>query len=275
MLRSDNIAAMIGTTAYDSEGQKIGKVGQVYVDATDGRPSFASVHTGLFGRHESFVPIEQAEWEGGDDMRVPYTKEAIRGAPRVDAEGALDPADEAQLYRYYDLDGGSSDDDAGLLTDGDRDLDTSFDREGNTETDGTADGDTVGGKHAASGREVRIDRIDDADTGPTAGRHVDVGHAEPTAAPVAAAASDDSMIRSAERLSVGTERVPSSRVRLRKYTVTDQKTVTVPVTRAEVRVDFEPVGGTSDGHGIDGRSGADDGSVAEEQPQSDGGEARR
>jgi uncharacterized protein (TIGR02271 family) len=49
--------------------------------------------------------------------------------------------------------------------------------------------------------------------------------------------------RSEEQLRVGTETVPTGKARLRKYVVTEQQTVTVPVTREEVRVEREPVSG--------------------------------
>ena len=50
------------------------------------------------------------------------------------------------------------------------------------------------------------------------------------------------MTRSEERLNVGTERVETGRVRLRKYTVTEEQQVKVPVTHEEVRLEREPVG---------------------------------
>jgi uncharacterized protein (TIGR02271 family) len=53
--------------------------------------------------------------------------------------------------------------------------------------------------------------------------------------------SDDAMTRSEERLSVGTERVEAGRARLRKYVVTEQQQVSVPVQREEVRLEREPI----------------------------------
>lgn len=50
-----------------------------------------------------------------------------------------------------------------------------------------------------------------------------------------------SMTRSEERLNVGTEKVETGRARLRKYVVTENQTVTVPVTREEVRMVTEPI----------------------------------
>ncbi len=53
--------------------------------------------------------------------------------------------------------------------------------------------------------------------------------------------TDDAMTRSEEKLHVGTERREAGRARLRKYVVTEQQQVSVPVTREEVRVEREPV----------------------------------
>ncbi len=55
---------------------------------------------------------------------------------------------------------------------------------------------------------------------------------------------DDAMTRSEEQVRVGTERIQTGRARLRRYTVTEMRTITVPVTREEVRVEYEPVSGT-------------------------------
>jgi uncharacterized protein (TIGR02271 family) len=47
--------------------------------------------------------------------------------------------------------------------------------------------------------------------------------------------------RSEEQLRVGTERVEAGRARLRKYVVTEQQTVQVPVSHEEIRVEREPI----------------------------------
>jgi len=53
--------------------------------------------------------------------------------------------------------------------------------------------------------------------------------------------SGEYLTRSEEELHVGTEKVQTGRARLRKVVVTEQQTVTVPVTREEVRVVREPI----------------------------------
>ena len=53
--------------------------------------------------------------------------------------------------------------------------------------------------------------------------------------------TDQAMTRSEEELRVGTEARERGRARLRKYVVTEDQQVTVPVSREEVRVEREPI----------------------------------
>jgi uncharacterized protein (TIGR02271 family) len=53
--------------------------------------------------------------------------------------------------------------------------------------------------------------------------------------------TDDAMTRSEEELRVGTQTRERGRARLRKHVTTEQQTVTVPVSREEVRVEREPI----------------------------------
>jgi len=81
-------------------GDKVGKIGQVYFDDDSGRPSWVTVKTGLFGTQESFVPLSAADLDGVDVV-VPYDKDTIKGAPRVDSDGSVTPQEENRLYSYY------------------------------------------------------------------------------------------------------------------------------------------------------------------------------
>jgi uncharacterized protein (TIGR02271 family) len=53
--------------------------------------------------------------------------------------------------------------------------------------------------------------------------------------------TDEAMTRSEEELRVGTQTRERGRVRLRKYVVTENQQVTVPVSREQVRVEREPI----------------------------------
>lgn len=62
-----------------------------------------------------------------------------------------------------------------------------------------------------------------------------------SAGPASERGDDSAMTRSEEQLRVGTQARESGRARLRKYIVTEQQTVTVPVQREEVRLEREPI----------------------------------
>jgi len=64
--------------------------------------------------------------------------------------------------------------------------------------------------------------------------------------------SDDAMTRSEEELRVGTERQATGKARLRKYVVTENEQVTVPVTREEVHVEREPITDANVGDAMSG-----------------------
>ncbi len=71
MISSNDLAGLAGATMHGADGQKIGKIVDVYesTQAEDG--TFVTVHTGMFGGHASFVPLAQASLQG-KDVVVPY-----------------------------------------------------------------------------------------------------------------------------------------------------------------------------------------------------------
>src|SRR3954469_15026391 len=103
MLNQDNAREVIGTTAYSADGDKVGKVGQLFLDDESGRPEFVTVNTGLFGTNESFVPVADATMDG-DSLKVPYTNDQAKGATNVGLDGShLDESQEQRLYEYYGI----------------------------------------------------------------------------------------------------------------------------------------------------------------------------
>jgi hypothetical protein len=95
-----------GRTVLASDGEKLGKLGDLYLeDATD-LPAYAGVRTGLLGRHESIVPLDGIEERDGD-LVVPYEAALVRDAPAVDPDVALTEDEQRRLLAHYDrpLDG--------------------------------------------------------------------------------------------------------------------------------------------------------------------------
>ncbi|TDD10657.1 PRC-barrel domain containing protein [Saccharopolyspora terrae] len=94
---------MFGCEVFDPAGQRIGIVGQLFIDDDTEQPAWITVQTGLFGTNESFVPLDGAAFDG-DTVTVSVGKEAVRQAPRVDLDkGDLPLATERALYRYYGM----------------------------------------------------------------------------------------------------------------------------------------------------------------------------
>ncbi|MGZ2223980.1 hypothetical protein [Glutamicibacter nicotianae] len=94
--------SLIGGTVIGPGGQKIGKFGQVFIDEISGEPEWATVHTGLFGHAESFIPLSRTTI-AGDTLQVPYDKQTVKDAPNIEPEEQLSASEEQELYHYYSL----------------------------------------------------------------------------------------------------------------------------------------------------------------------------
>jgi uncharacterized protein (TIGR02271 family) len=103
MATTDQILSWRGRELYDRDGDKIGKIDEVYLDTTTNQPEWALVNTGLFGTKSTFVPLRDAE-ATGDEVRVAHIKSQVKDAPGIDPDGQLSESEEAELYRHYDLD---------------------------------------------------------------------------------------------------------------------------------------------------------------------------
>jgi uncharacterized protein (TIGR02271 family) len=94
---------LIGATAYDQGGQKVGDVATLYLDQATGEPEWVTIKTGLFGRKETFVPVALAHQRGPHEVEFAADKDTITGAPEVDPEGQLAQSEESRLYQHYGL----------------------------------------------------------------------------------------------------------------------------------------------------------------------------
>lgn len=95
--------AWIGYNAYDMTGEKIGSIEQIYYDDVTARPEWVAIKTGWFGTSLTFAPIVGST-RHEDGLMVAYTKDVVKDAPHIDAEGAhLEPAEEELLYKHYGL----------------------------------------------------------------------------------------------------------------------------------------------------------------------------
>jgi uncharacterized protein (TIGR02271 family) len=248
-MRISDPQSLVGKGVVGSEGEKIGKVEEVYFDTDSEQPEWVSVTTGWFGGHRSLVPLAEAN-DDGDDLRVPYVKEQVQGAPHYDPGKELSEEDEGDLFRYY-----------GVAVSGQAPT--------RPETD-------VSARHDTDGRDVSGPTTDDAMTRSEERLHVGTERVETgrarlrkyivtenvqTTVPVsreeirverepitdanrdAATSGPDlseeehEVTLTAERPVIGKETVPVERVRLGKETTTEERQVTDQVRKEQIELD--------------------------------------
>jgi uncharacterized protein YrrD len=103
MAKHQNIAEWHGKDLVDRDGNKIGKLEDVYVDVQTDEPIFGTVKEGLIGRHLTFVPLGGITI-GPESLQAAVSKEQVKDAPNIDMHGdELSQADESALYHHYEL----------------------------------------------------------------------------------------------------------------------------------------------------------------------------
>ena len=103
MRRRWNVAEWHGKMLVDRNGEKIGKLEDVYVDV-ETAPQFGTIKEAFIGRHLTFVPLGGLHI-GPDDLQVvPVTKDQVESAPNIEhaRRGAIQ-ADESALYHHFEL----------------------------------------------------------------------------------------------------------------------------------------------------------------------------
>jgi uncharacterized protein (TIGR02271 family) len=249
---NQEVLALRGQDLYGSDGEKLGKIEEIYLDTDTNEPEWALVTTGMFGTKQSFVPLSGMSQEGGT-ATVPYDKATVKDAPNVDPDGRLSEEEEAALYRHYGRDYGS----AGTTgTGGDRDtVDRDRDTVGRDVSGPTTDDAMtrseeelrVGKTQRESGRarlrkyvvedevtqtvpvrreEVRIERepITDANVG------------DATSGPEISSEEHEVVLHEEEPVAEK-RTVPKERVRLDKDVQTEERQVSDTVRKEEIEVD--------------------------------------
>ena len=119
-LPSQDLEQLYDAVVVDRDGDRVGTVGQIYLDDATEQPTFVTIRTGLFGTRETFVPVQDADYTDDGELRVPYDKSMIKGCPTVDPEGHVDPDEQTTLFAHYgvkhDRAGTGDADDAGDAT---------------------------------------------------------------------------------------------------------------------------------------------------------------
>jgi uncharacterized protein (TIGR02271 family) len=217
VIGQDMVNRLYDAQVVDPTGEKIGSVKRIWLDGQTGDPLWASVHTGLFGLKESFVPLQRAELRE-DKLQVPVDKEQVKESPRIEASGdQMSDDEQAALYQHYGFgpQGGGMGQQDGMRQQAGTGQQQR--RPGSSQQSGDYPN---RGQHGRQGRETQQGKQDQG-----------------------------AMTRSEEQLKVGTERVETGRVRLVKHVVTEEQQMSVPVSHEEVRIERTPITDANRGRG--------------------------
>jgi uncharacterized protein (TIGR02271 family) len=222
--RSDRFTAVedqyAGYTVYDPDGDKIGKVDDLFLDEYD-QPEYLGVKMGFLGTKSTLIPWEMVEVREADSSLIVSADDGhVNDGPTFDDDSEITPEFEEEVYSYYGLQQTSS----GVSTE-DRGTYAEYSSEttgGGSAGPGMAMGDTESGEfreHPPSEEGVSGEGsdLDDRD--------------------------ELRVQRSEEELAAGTREVEAGAMKVRKRVRVDREQIEVPTKHEEVSVERVPVSG--------------------------------
>jgi uncharacterized protein (TIGR02271 family) len=243
-LTLDRLQDARGATVYDSAGEKIGKVEEIFYDDETNQAQWIGIGTGLFGTKRVLVPVQGATL-GDDGYTVPYSKDQVKDAPDIDGD-QISQQTEQQLYSNYGLSHSPSG-----LAEGDLDAGVSHaDSPGDTAASGA-------GYVTRSEEELRVGKRDveagraqlrkwvetePVQTDVELRRETARVYREPVEGAVSGAHIGDEQVEvelAAEEAVVDKQAVAKERVGLQKDVQTERQTVSDTVRKERVEVDGE------------------------------------
>jgi len=234
-----NAQELPGKKLIGRNGADLGAVEEVYLDRATDRPEFALLKTGLLGRQQTLVPLAGASV---DEVRVwvDLDRESVKDAPTVDPAEEIAGEQKDAIYRHYGIERPAS----GAPTEGEPTRDGMERPTSAAPTDGdpTRDGiERPASEAPTDGDPTRETTTPDQPVAaaPEDSRRDATASAErtdemPRETPEHGRAPDAEPGEAPERERDGAE---EPQPRLRRYMVTDEVEVKVPVRREEVSVE--------------------------------------
>jgi uncharacterized protein (TIGR02271 family) len=233
----EDLTSAQGQTVYSSDGQKIGKVEEIFHDTETDQPEWIGLGTGFLGTKRVLVPCQGAEMRD-DGVYVPYNKDKVSQAPDIDGE-EISQETESELYSFYGIQYGENRSDSGLP-------------EGTSTQQSTTSGDaitrseeelSVGTRQREAGN-VRVRKFVETEkqqqTVPTKREEVTVERVPVTEGTTATGnlGEDEISVPIVEEEVVVEKRpVVKEELRVKKDTVTEEETVEADIRKEQIDVD--------------------------------------
>jgi len=207
-----------GYTVYDRDGDKIGKVDDLFLDEND-QPEYIGVKMGFLGTRSTLIPMEVARVDENDRrIEVSVDKATAKEGPSFDDDQDITPEYEEQVYSHYGLQRAQTGGERGGYSEyyGDE-----TDERSGKVGPGMREGDIESG-------EFRGHSEDDEGVNQSHGSDLED--------------EDELRVqRSEEELRAGTREREAGKLNVRKRVRTDREQVRVPTRREEVSVERVPV----------------------------------
>ncbi|HUA28071.1 MAG TPA: YsnF/AvaK domain-containing protein [Streptosporangiaceae bacterium] len=208
---------LIGSRVIEGNGHVVGTVQQIFTDDKDGTPVWARIRAGT---RELFVPLGGSR-ATEDGLSVPFDTQKIMSSPDVSVERHMSVAQTDELNRHYGVtvpaQGGPPDGDAGRGPAQRNMAQAGQPRPGEAGPDEDIPGGPARGENQRG--EARRGEADGRD-----------GHR-----------GADFLIRTEERVDVGTEMRESGRARMHKYVDTEPVERTVHAYHEEYDIERVPI----------------------------------
>src|SRR5829696_3719368 len=219
--RSDKFTAIedryAGYEVYDRNGEKIGKVDDLFVDEND-QPEYLGVKMGFFGLEGTgLIPWEAARVDqSARRIEVSVDKKTVKNSPAFDDDEDITPEYEERVYSHYRLQRPQTDGERGAY------YAEQTDEHSGEVGPGMRMGDTETGEFRGHGRDEEGvnqpgDDLEDED--------------------------ELRVQRTEEELKAGTREREAGALNVRKRVRTDREQISVPTRHEEVSVERVPVEG--------------------------------
>ena len=98
----ERLEQMRGAKVYDSTGEKIGTVEEIFYDEGTNQPEWIGIGTGgFFGSKRVLVPVQGARSDGGE-ITIQHSAAEVKDSPDIDSD-EISQDTERDLYSYYGL----------------------------------------------------------------------------------------------------------------------------------------------------------------------------
>jgi multidrug efflux pump subunit AcrA (membrane-fusion protein) len=98
----DRIEDWMGQTVVDPDGEKVGKLNDVFFGAGSRDAVAAAIKTGLLGRKVAVVSLTGAS-VARDHVKIAFSKDTVKKAPQVESGLDLSEVERGELQRHYDM----------------------------------------------------------------------------------------------------------------------------------------------------------------------------